>query len=99
MSYKDRKVINIGTVSEMTGLSVRQIRYYEERQLIFPERTKGGTRKFSFSDIEKLMDIANHIEDGLQTVEIKRMESQRKHRQLRNQMIRGQINAAFGMRK
>lgn len=34
-SYKTRKVISIGTVSELTGLSERQIRYYEERKLIF----------------------------------------------------------------
>jgi MerR family transcriptional regulator, global nitrogen regulator len=51
-SYKDKKVITIGIVRELTGLSERQIRYYEERKLIFPERTPGGSRKYSFSDIE-----------------------------------------------
>ncbi|SEM90589.1 MerR family transcriptional regulator [Lihuaxuella thermophila] len=99
MSYKDRKVISIGTVSELTGLSVRQIRYYEERKLIFPERTKGGTRRYSFSDVERLINIANQIEDGLQTSEIKKMEKRREDRKLRDQMIRGQLNAAFGIRK
>lgn len=99
MSYKDRKVINIGTVSELTGLSLRQIRYYEERKLIFPERTEGGTRKYSFSDVEKLIDIANQMEDGLQSSEIKKMEKKRKDRKLRDEMIRGQLNAAFGIRK
>ncbi|MFD6443440.1 MerR family DNA-binding transcriptional regulator, partial [Peribacillus sp. NPDC060186] len=39
-SYIDRKVISIGVVRELTGLSDRQIRYYEERKLIFPERSK-----------------------------------------------------------
>ncbi len=77
MSYRDKKVISIGLVSEITGLSVRKIRYYEERKLIFPERSKGGTRKYSFADVERLIDIANHIEDGLQTYEIKRMEAKR----------------------
>ncbi|WP_274363054.1 MerR family transcriptional regulator [Paenibacillus thermotolerans] len=77
MSYRDRKVISIGLVSEITGLSVRKIRYYEERKLIFPERSKGGTRKYSFADVEKLIDIANQIEDGLQTYEIKKMEAKR----------------------
>ncbi|MGA9173977.1 MAG: MerR family transcriptional regulator [Thermoactinomyces sp.] len=99
MSLKDRKVINIGTVSELTGLSIRQIRYYEERKLIFPERTKGGTRKYSFSDVEKLMDIANKIEDGWQSHEIKKMEEKKlKDPKLRHKMIQGQLNAAFGLR-
>ena len=58
-SYKKRKVITIGVVSELTGLSERQIRYYEERKLIFPERTNKGNRKYSFSDVECLIEIAN----------------------------------------
>lgn len=40
-SYKDKKVITIGVVRDLTGLSERQIRYYEERKLIFPERSQG----------------------------------------------------------
>lgn len=69
-SYKDKKVISIGIVSELTGLSVRQIRYYEERKLIYPQRSSRGTRKYSFADVERLMDIANKREDGVQTAEI-----------------------------
>ncbi|WP_166246544.1 MerR family transcriptional regulator [Paenibacillus turpanensis] len=74
MTYQDKKVITIGLVSELTGLSIRQIRYYEQRKLIFPERTKGGTRKYSFSDIEKLIQISEHMEDGLQTFEIRQLQ-------------------------
>ncbi|BAU26117.1 transcriptional regulator [Aneurinibacillus soli] len=98
MSYKHKKVITIGIVSELTGLSERQIRYYEERRLIEPERTRGGTRKFSFTDVEKLVEIANQMEDGLQTAEIRRLEQkaqQQKDAKVRDQMIRGQLNAAF----
>jgi DNA-binding transcriptional MerR regulator len=97
-SYKEKKVITIGVVSELTGLSERQIRYYEERKLIFPDRTKGGTRKYSFSDVDKLVDIANKMEDGLQTYEIKNMEK-KMEKDLRERMLRGQINAAFNIRK
>lgn len=77
MSYRDRKVITIGMVSELTGLSDRQIRYYEERKLIFPARSKGGTRIYSFGDVELLMDIANQLEDGLHTYEIRKMQEKR----------------------
>lgn len=102
-SYKDKKVITIGIVRELTGLSERQIRYYEERKLLFPERTAGGSRKYSFSDVELLMEIANKIEDGVQTYEI-RQEMVRKQKainekEIRNKMIQGQLNAQFGIRK
>ncbi|WP_412762793.1 MerR family transcriptional regulator, partial [Priestia megaterium] len=56
--------MTIKIVTEMTGLSERQVRYYEERELIFPKRNSSGTRMYSFSDIERLMDIAEKIEDG-----------------------------------
>jgi MerR family transcriptional regulator, global nitrogen regulator len=102
-SYKDKKVITIGIVRELTGLSERQIRYYEERKLIFPERSSGGSRKYSFSDIELLMEIANKIEDGVQTHEIrqemKRKQTEENAREIRNKMIQGQLNAQFGFRK
>ncbi|RZT23778.1 MULTISPECIES: MerR family transcriptional regulator [Fictibacillus] len=97
-SYKDKKVISIGIVSELTGLSERKIRYYEERKLIFPERTGRGTRKYSFSDVETLMEIANQIEDGVQTFEIKKEMTKKQQREERNKMIRGQINAQFNIR-
>ncbi|GLB59475.1 MerR family transcriptional regulator [Cytobacillus sp. NCCP-133] len=101
-SYKSRKVISIGTVSELTGLSERQIRYYEERKLVFPERSDHGSRKYSFSDVERLIDIANKREEGVRTEEI-RTELKRKKKkddqQARNKMIQGQLNARFGLRK
>lgn len=102
-SYKYKKVITIGTVSEITGLTERQIRYYEERKLIFPERTKKGTRKYSFHDVEQLMDIVEKMEEGAQTFEIRqdmlKKEKQLDDKAVRDKMIRGQLNARFGISK
>lgn len=102
-SYKDKKVITIGVVRELTGLTERQIRYYEERKLIFPDRTSGGSRKYSFTDIELLMEIAEKIEDGVQTFEIRKEMVRKKKKEdeaaLRKKMLQGQINAQFGIRK
>ncbi|MDF2000632.1 MerR family transcriptional regulator [Peribacillus frigoritolerans] len=101
-SYIDRKVISIGVVRELTGLSDRQIRYYEERKLVFPERSKGGNRKYSFSDVKALVEIADKIEDGVQTHEIRqeKLKEKRKIEQekMRKKMLQGQINAHFGLR-
>jgi DNA-binding transcriptional MerR regulator len=82
--YGDKKVITIGVVSDLTGLSERQIRYYEERKLIFPERTSGGTRKYSFHDIDRLVDIANKMEDGFHTFEIRSMEKKQSRERVNN---------------
>lgn len=102
-SYKDKKVITIGIVRDLTGLSERQIRYYEERKLIFPERSSGGSRKYSFADVELLVEIANKIEDGVQTHEIRKemLRAQKKENQkdVTRKMIQGQLNAQFGLRK
>jgi MerR family transcriptional regulator, global nitrogen regulator len=90
-SYRVQKVITIGIVTELTGLSTRQIHYYETRKLIFPDRTPNGTRKYSFADIERLIEIAEKIEEGVQTLEIRRdLAKKEKHK-----MIIGQINSHF----
>ncbi|PMC38118.1 hypothetical protein CJ195_09775 [Bacillus sp. UMB0899] len=59
--------MTMGTVKEMTGLSERQIRYYEEKKLVFPERSSSGTRKYSLSDIKLLINIAEQIRKGIHT--------------------------------
>ncbi|TGB00114.1 MerR family transcriptional regulator [Sporolactobacillus shoreae] len=101
-AYLYKKVISIGTVCELTGLSERQIRYYEKRKLIFPERADKGNRKYSFSDVETLMDIANKMEDGMQTSELRKemqnKQSKRYDSKLRERMIKGQLNAYFNKR-
>ncbi|OLN23929.1 MerR family transcriptional regulator [Domibacillus antri] len=97
-TYKTKKVITIGIVSELTGLSERQIRYYEERRLIFPGRSDRGTRKYSFADVETLMDIANQMEDGVRTFEIRQeMKKKPSEQKMKRNMIKGQLNARFGI--
>ncbi|WP_077618341.1 MerR family transcriptional regulator [Bacillus sinesaloumensis] len=98
--YKEKKVISIGTVTELTGLTERKIRYYEERGLISPKRTERGTRKYSFSDIETLMNIADKREEGVQTKEIKKdMDNEKKMANIRDDLLRGQLNAHFNLRR
>lgn len=71
-SYLDEKVMTIKIVTEMTGLSERQVRYYETRELIFQKRNSSGTWMYSFFDVERLMNIAEKIEDGVRTREIRK---------------------------
>ncbi|WP_223701919.1 MerR family transcriptional regulator [Sutcliffiella deserti] len=96
-SIKEKKVISIGTVRELTGLSERQIRYYEERKLIFPARSGSGIRKYSFSDVERLMEIANQMEEGVQTHEIRRewKKKEKENNDWKKNMLKGQLQAHF----
>ena len=57
-------LFSIGTVQKLTGLSARQIRYYEEHGLVFPARSEGKQRQFSFDDVERLMLIREWMDAG-----------------------------------
>ncbi|PEJ47756.1 MULTISPECIES: MerR family transcriptional regulator [unclassified Bacillus (in: firmicutes)] len=61
----------IGIVISLTELSARQIRYYEEHDLIRPARTEGNRRLFSFNDVDRLLEIKAFIEQGLNLAGIK----------------------------
>ncbi|MDM5298211.1 MerR family transcriptional regulator [Bacillus pumilus] len=63
----------IGIVMQLTELSARQIRYYEENGLIFPARSEGNRRLFSFHDVDKLLEIKNLIEQGVNMAGIKKL--------------------------
>ena len=47
----------IGSVMKLTDLTAQQIRYYEDQQLITPERTEGNRRMYSLSDMDRLLEI------------------------------------------
>ncbi len=61
----------IGIVQRLTDLTARQIRYYEQHELIHPERTEGNQRLFSFNDVERLLEIKALIDKGLNIAGIK----------------------------
>lgn len=63
----------IGIVKQLTELSARQIRYYEENDLITPARTEGNRRMFSFNDVDRLLEIKKLIEQGVNLAGIKQL--------------------------
>ncbi|MDX6154312.1 MULTISPECIES: MerR family transcriptional regulator [Marinococcus] len=67
----------ISVVQEITSLSARQIRYYEEQGLINPERNQGNQRLFSMNDIDRCQEIKELIDQGLNIAGIKAVLSVR----------------------
>ncbi|GAB2548411.1 MerR family transcriptional regulator [Gracilibacillus alcaliphilus] len=76
MSDLDRRsmpLFSIGIVKSLTGLTARQIRYYEQHELIHPSRTEGNQRLFSFNDVDNLLEIKELIDKGLNLAGIKQV--------------------------
>lgn len=61
----------MGIVTKLTELTPRQVRYYEQQGLIHPARTKGNQRLFSFNDVDRLLEIKNLMEKGVNVAGVK----------------------------
>ena len=70
---RSMSVFPIGTVMKLTDLTARQIRYYEEQDLIHPERSEGNRRMYSLNDIDVLLEIIDYLSEGLNMAGIKRL--------------------------
>ena len=66
MSKEDSKAIYfISVASTLSGIHQQTIRTYEQKGLIKPFRTGGGTRRYSQEDIDKLIQIQNLSQRGI----------------------------------
>ena len=60
-----RGVYGISVAAELVGTGVQNLRAYEARGLLEPERTEGGTRRYSANDLDRLRRIGDLLEAGL----------------------------------
>lgn len=58
-------VYGISVAAGMVGTGVQNLRAYEARGLVTPDRTPGGTRLYSADDVERLQRITGLLDDGL----------------------------------
>jgi DNA-binding transcriptional MerR regulator len=65
-----RGVFAISVAAEMVSMQVQNLRVYERRGLLEPDRTPGGTRLYSRDDIERLHRIRELLAEGLNLVGI-----------------------------
>ena len=72
-SKKSSPVLSIRTVMELTNLSARQIRYYEEHDLVKPYRTEGKRRIYSLQHVDELLEIQNLLDQGINIAGIKKI--------------------------
>ncbi len=61
----ERGVYGISVAAELVGMGVQTLRLYEARGLLEPERTEGGTRRYSANDLDRLRRIGDLLGAGL----------------------------------
>ena len=69
---RNMAVFPIGSVMKLTDLSARQIRYYEDQELIKPDRNEGNRRMYSLNDMDRLLEIKDYISEGYNIAAIKK---------------------------
>jgi DNA-binding transcriptional MerR regulator len=56
---------SISVAAELAGLAVPTLRLYEERGLVRPARTAGGTRRYSDADVARIKRISELVSGGV----------------------------------
>jgi MerR family transcriptional regulator, glutamine synthetase repressor len=77
-------LLPISMVMQLTELTARQIRYYEEHELIEPARSGGNRRMFSLDDIDSLLEIRELLDQGINMAGIKKVFDLRRNKDVRN---------------
>lgn len=80
-------VYSISVAAELAGVGPQTLRLYESKGLLGPDRTSGGTRRYSQRDLDRVERIAALAADGLNLAGIKRvLDLEAETRQLRREL-------------
>ena len=77
-------LLPISMVMQLTELTARQIRYYEEHELIVPARSEGNRRMFSLDDIDALLEIRELLDQGINMAGVKKVFAMRNDNYVRS---------------
>lgn len=61
----NKGIYGIAVVAELTGTGQQNLRLYERKGLLEPERTPGGTRRYSEEDVQVLHRIIALLDEGV----------------------------------
>ena len=70
---RHRAVYIISVAAELAGVHPQTLRIYERKGLVDPARTGGGSRRYSEADIERLRQIQELTNEGLNLAGVKRV--------------------------
>lgn len=82
-------VYSISVTAKMVGMGQQNLRQYESRGLLEPDRTAGGTRLYSTRDVTVLRRIGELLSEGLNLAGIRLvLELEARNRTLQRQVER-----------
>jgi MerR family transcriptional regulator, heat shock protein HspR len=61
----DRALFSISVAAEVTGVNPQMLRVYEQKGLLEPHRTDGGTRRYSSEELDRIGEITALLAAGL----------------------------------
>ena len=73
MAARDRGVFAISVAAEMVDMEIQNLRVYERRGLIEPDRTAGGSRLYSPADVDRLHRIRDLLAERINIAGIARI--------------------------
>ena len=73
MTDSGTPVYAISVAADLSGTSIQNLRAYERHGLLTPDRTDGGTRRYSADDVSRLQHIRSLLDDGLNVAGIQRV--------------------------
>ncbi|MFD3706586.1 MerR family transcriptional regulator [Nocardia sp. NPDC058658] len=66
-------VYAISVAAELAGIGVQTLRLYEQHGLLTPERSAGGTRRYSGDDLTRLHRITTLTGEGINLTAVARI--------------------------
>jgi MerR family transcriptional regulator, heat shock protein HspR len=69
----DRALFSISVAAELSGLHPQTLRAYEREGLLEPTRTPGGTRRYSGAEVDRLREISELADAGLNIAGMRRV--------------------------
>lgn len=91
-----RGVYGISVASELSGIGPQTLRLYERWGLLNPDRTDGGTRRYSDDDLVRLKRISDLVGQGVNlagVVQILDLEDKNNRLELDNTALRSDNTA------
>ena len=76
---RDRALYIISVAAELAGVHAQTLRIYERKGLIEPQRTQGGSRRYSERDIALLRRIQELTNEGVSLVGVRKILDLEEH--------------------
>lgn len=73
MVDRETPVYVISVAAELAGMHAQTLRQYDRLGLVTPSRTRGGGRRYSSRDIDRLREVQNLSSEGVSLVGIQRI--------------------------